>query len=515
MGNKTPGSLKDDNYEEFEDNEVVSPHPLSSTDNFIIQFIHVENVPKADMFSESDPFIESYLTVDDKIITDTYRTSFYMDNKSPVYNSYRNFYCNPPSNAVLVIKVYDYDNSFMCELLGWVHVRVSELTDETVHKSVFLGQYGGKTNEGFTIKLRRVYINRVTPLEKTVFFIRHGESKWNKAQDEKNIGKMFSNYDHALTGRGCHQARLLNAAWKKCLQPDHPATLDDLLFLGSSIATIESVETDEDLEAADEIGENHVTAAADSVEDVQEQAVVVEPNESSSIKIEAFNEEAKLQEYIQTFLSAKKVYSSPLTRAIETALIGLSGHEALINGGVTLYSLIREIKGPGGIDSVGTCYGEEAIRGRLQSELLSVVDRPDKVEAIMKTKIHENDAQLPWWTPPSTFDSKGDVDKRIEEVLNFIRYEDFETAIFVGHSLFFKRLCSKHVSAELERNRPELANNMKKHKLSNASMLAVTLRFSDNKAVRPRIKDAELMFGGRFHINSEMHGTANTEDNNT
>lgn len=492
MGNKSPKEATDKEGKGCHpDEDTIQPQSPLSTANFIIQFIQVEDVPKADMFSESDPFIESYLTVDHKNITDSYRTPFYNDNKSPKFNSYRNFYCSPPENAVLVVKVFDYDNQFMSEELGWLQIKISDLNDETIHKRVFHGQYHGKSNQEFTLTFRRVYVNRPAPIEKVVFFIRHGESKWNKAQDDINIGRMIANHDHALTGRGCHQARLLNIAWKKSVEAEHPAALDDM-FIGSSTSTIESLETGEpDFETADGVVEDPVGTQFSQ-----------ELPTSESTKTEGVNAEEKMQEYIQAFLATKQVYASPLTRAIETALIGLAGHEALSSCGVTLYSMIREIKGPGGMDTVGICYGD-AIRQRVQSELLSVVDRPEKVDAIMKTHLHVNDAQLPWWTPQSTFDSKADVDKRVDEVLNFIRYEEFETAIFVGHSLFFKRLCSRHVSHELLRNRPELAANLKKHKLSNATVLAATIRFSDDKSTRPRIKDAELMFGGRFHIHGE------------
>ena len=68
----------------------------------------------------------------------------------------------------------------------------------------------------FTISLRRVFVNRPPPMQKTIFLVRHGESKWNKAQAKVNIGGLF-NFDHALTEEGISQAVELNEKWK-CME---------------------------------------------------------------------------------------------------------------------------------------------------------------------------------------------------------------------------------------------------------------------------------------------------------
>ena len=42
---------------------------------------------------------------------------------------------------------------------------------------------------------------------KSLFFIRHAESKWNEAQKNLYVSQLLGAYDHGLTLRGCKQVR--------------------------------------------------------------------------------------------------------------------------------------------------------------------------------------------------------------------------------------------------------------------------------------------------------------------
>jgi hypothetical protein len=124
-----------------------------------------------------------------------------------------------------------------------------------------------------------------------------------------------------------------------------------------------------------------------------------------------------------------------------------------------------------------------------------------------------NDADLPWWTSVSSYDSKHDQEERVKEFVNFTRYCEDEFPIFVGHSLFFKQFYSSRISTFLEKNKPNLSSNMKKFRLSNATILAVTLKYSDKPdddgCSEATLVDADLLFGGGFH-GSEDHLTTNS-----
>lgn len=62
--------------------------------------------------------------------------------------------------------------------------------------------------------MQRVWIDAKPPKIKTFFLIRHGESKWNKAQSQIDIPGLLDR-DHPLTELGIQQAESLNQKWKE------------------------------------------------------------------------------------------------------------------------------------------------------------------------------------------------------------------------------------------------------------------------------------------------------------
>ena len=161
--------------------------------------------------------------------------------------------------------------------------------------------------------------------------------------------------------------------------------------------------------------------------------------------------------------------------------------------------MIREVKRLGGFDSVGTVYGDD-ISPRVEAELTAIIGRA-RAQEIMADDLYYNDCNHPWWTSISSYETEADQQDRIREFISFVRYSDATTPVFVGHSLFFRAFYSKRVSNMLSKNRPDLAANMRKFRLSNATLLAVTLHFLDlpNGNTDATILDADLIFGGGFH----------------
>ena len=146
------------------------------------------------------------------------------------------------------------------------------------------------------------------------------------------------------------------------------------------------------------------------------------------------------------------------------------------------------------------------------------------VQFVTEPPLLEGDAAGPWWTPLSSFDSATDRDERMSEFINFTRYCRGSSPIFVGHSLFFRYFCAKRLSTYLLRNRPVLASKIKKLKLANATLLAVTLQYNtdglnSDGSIGCTIIDADLICGGGFHDDSyeeerlsERFGPAASED---
>jgi hypothetical protein len=157
----------------------------------------------------------------------------------------------------------------------------------------------------------------------------------------------------------------------------------------------------------------------------------------------------------------------------------------------------------GGLDTVGIEVGE-AITKRVRAELTAYVG-PARTEQLTHRPIHVNDADQVWWTPMSSHDTERDQQERVMEFLTFSRYCDSKIPVFVGHSLFFRAFYSKRVSNRLLINRRQLSENLKRFRLSNASMLAVTVAYKEieggcSEAV---MLDADLIFGGGFHATGQ------------
>jgi hypothetical protein len=88
---------------------------------------------------------------------------------------------------------------------------------------------------------------------------------------------------------------------------------------------------------------------------------------------------------------------------------------------------------------------------------------------------------------------------RVAEFFNFVKYSEHDTIVCVGHSAFFKKLCSSSVGDELAQTRPMMHDSMRERKLNNGAVLAVTVDFGADAVMsdagQPVISDADLMFG--------------------
>jgi len=175
------------------------------------------------------------------------------------------------------------------------------------------------------------------------------------------------------------------------------------------------------------------------------------------------------------FMCATAVYSSPLTRALQTSVLGLAGHPALQEKGVTLMRNIRE-------EQLGALIGHE------------------EAAAVMPNKINLNDTIGTWCSPGVNGDTKDDINDRIHELLHHIRFHEDEVSIVVGHSRFLHLFCKAFASAELEATSPQMYLRCTKHKLRNVGCARIVLDFSQ---VVPRIVDASAVFGAAFDIDEE------------
>lgn len=146
---------------------------------------------------------------------------------------------------------------------------------------------------------------------KTVFLIRHGESKWNAAKRGKNVYRMVREHDHPLNEDGYRQALALQHALR---------------------------------------------AAVDAKESARGSAGSAEVGSPSSM---------------QQLANAGAMWASPLTRAVQTALVGLAPILRAEGATLQLKLNVREKKNFGGFDSIGRVCGAECYK-RALSELRSL-----------------------------------------------------------------------------------------------------------------------------------------------
>lgn len=400
--------------------------------DFVIEVVSAQNVPSKDWLGNGDPFFKMWLVGaaegEEEKKGPVRETIFRNNTHDPTFRCIRNL-GDFQNGDMLHLEAYDYD---------WVKYADKVLDHEIPIEDITTEPTEFELGEGFQkkpviITLRRVPGPHVK--SKQLFIIRHGESKWNHAQDSMQFHKMLA-YDHALNHEGIEQAESLNALYR----------------------------------AARENG--------------------------SSNSLE------------QQFFNADQVFSSPLTRALQTCLLGLETHPAMAKG-VTLLASAREKKGQGGLDTVGIMSGVADIKKRAASELQGVWGEQvfEEKKSCLDVKLIEYDAGDKWWTPVEHRDDAQRLAARINDLCSTLHYSDFKTGIVTGHSLFFRELCKTKMSPEFEAANPEFAKQLKKHKMNNAACLAIKMEWPD-----PEDEDSAVITDYKFLFGSGLKGVDSPDD---
>eukprot|EP00429_Kryptoperidinium_foliaceum_P047878 CAMPEP_0176110114 /NCGR_PEP_ID=MMETSP0120_2-20121206/55291_1 /TAXON_ID=160619 /ORGANISM="Kryptoperidinium foliaceum, Strain CCMP 1326" /LENGTH=342 /DNA_ID=CAMNT_0017444315 /DNA_START=68 /DNA_END=1096 /DNA_ORIENTATION=+ len=236
------------------------------------------------------------------------------------------------------------------------------------------------------------------PRRQTVFFVRHAESRWNRAQADYALMSMMWENDHGLTEDGRRQAEELRRRL---------GSARDLLASGA---------------------EGRVGGEA----------------------------EAK---WVHQLLNPDKVYSSPFTRAVSTASLALRD---LVREDRPLVLLkeARESKNIGGADSTGVAVGQE-IRDRVEDELRMLYEEDgetvqnEAVEEFRRMALDVSDVEEPWWGG-YLGDSEDHLHERIDALMSRLRQTRGSlpggggVSVLVGHSLFFRSLFARHLGGAAE-----------------------------------------------------------------
>lgn len=270
---------------------------------------------------------------------------------------------------------------------------------------------------------------------KRIFLIRHAQSRWNEAQATRKYAGIFA-YDHPLTPEGARQALALRSSWQSS---------------ASALARKDGDHHDENEEYGDE-------------------------------------------GWLRSFLQAHGLLCSPMTRALQTAVLALEGHPAADRGKMELLPSLRELKSRGGLDSVGKATGNGVLK-RCEEKLIEVVGETKAKTALHKWAVDYDRVSSEWWTPADDADGDTEATERVTDILNAARFlVSSQSVIAVGHSGIFNSMCRKAVSNALLESEESPVNGqmLVNGKLSNASVLGLDVAFSSTGAAS--IVDARLLF---------------------
>lgn len=194
----------------------------------------------------------------------------------------------------------------------------------------------------------------------------------------------------------------------------------------------------------------------------------------------------------QEFRQAASVFSSPLTRAVQTCLLALRGHPALGAAPVRLLECAREVNSVGGVDSVGIAVGE-AIEARVRKEFVEAIGEAETAQT-MSSICPYSCSTGEWWSRAGTSESKQEIRTRIAHLLNALVAAPGEACVLVGHSLLFCELFRERCSADLASRRPAAVERLSGVKLSNAACCCAEVALNPASGAF-EIVDVDLVFG--------------------
>lgn len=188
----------------------------------VIEIVNANHLPNMDVGSLTDAYVLAHFTGEcgsTKLHDAKLSTLPRNDCLDPVFHAYLAFPFIPDDVDRLTFEVLDRDTMNSDDKIGFVNISFKELRESNNNLTLPLTMSTKTKNlsgEPSTITVRLVSCGERPrkPVRKEIFVIRHGESKWNDSQAEKNIKGMVSQYDHELTSQGIDQAVSFNTRWK-------------------------------------------------------------------------------------------------------------------------------------------------------------------------------------------------------------------------------------------------------------------------------------------------------------
>jgi len=197
-----------------------------------------------------------------------------------------------------------------------------------------------------------------------------------------------------------------------------------------------------------------------------------------------------------SLLQPDAIYSSPLIRAVQTAVISL--RSVLSAGGrqtpIVLMPNAREKQNMGGFDTHSRKKGHDIARHVLTELRVLYQDLEEDViqEAFSHLKLNTMEVGHDWWCEKAK-ESEEELAIRQQEFMSQLLYSPYRTIVVVGHSLFFQNIFKTFSGEIFHERRGPFAERLGKAKLNNCGVARVEL---DPRASLERpIVDVRLMRG--------------------
>lgn len=270
---------------------------------------------------------------------------------------------------------------------------------------------------------------------KRVFLVRHGESKWNAAKRSKKFYSMVKEHDHPLNEKGYGQARELQKELRRVM-------------------------TNADGNAA---------STSDAASDHK-------------------------QEALEAMVAAEALWASPLTRALQTALVGLEPLLTRPGAVLQLRANVREKKNWGGLDSIGRVVGVQC-RERAVAELseLDVTEggpTPTEVKKLRQIQVDHTEAAEAWWS--EGVETEKEVDQRLGELLYQIQHSTASTIIVVAHSHLFRAIFKRFLHPTVFHRHAKLAQRLQTQSVPNGTVLDCEMAFNCPPFVLKNVRELTL-----------------------
>lgn len=271
--------------------------------------------------------------------------------------------------------------------------------------------------------------------QRIVYFVRHGESQWNKAQGKLDLQTMASKTDHPLSAKGWEQAESLNKLLDEQLQKEL---------------------------VADKTTDASVSAM------LRPGVVFTSP----------------LARAIQTAVIAIGPVLAKAEQPERRELVLLAN--------------AKEKQNFGGLDTHCTKIGRDILDTALE-ELRSYPgeaqeERP-AVDAFFELGYDLEEVQDAWW-PEGQSETSKQLEVRLQEFMLQLMYSAHDSIVVFGHSLFFQQIFRKYLSSELRRG-DDIAQDLKHKKLPNCGVVRLELDPLVSLEDGPFV-EAQLVLGTEF-----------------